>query len=189
MKAATATQEETKQETSKEKAKRLMKEKGLVQKSLSVRIQECELFDWDTTARATLLVIGLGQRAPKDDYSTTWVQEDCPWTAEEMVGYCDFAEWRIAQRVGKTERQIGRVIKKLEKRGVIHVDRWVDSNGASHNRYKVVEAVINDNQRPEHKRHAERPKRNTGERKGNKGSFSTVNQPGMKLAKAVGDDE
>ena len=157
MKAASAFQEEPKQETPKQKAKRLLRERGLEKMSLPIRIQESELFDFDPTARMTMLVIALGQRKEKEDYSDTWIQEDCPWTAEEMVGWCDFSQWRLSQRVGTTEHNLQRVIEKLEAKDVILIETWLDSNNARHNRYKIVEDKIDANQRPERKMQSDRP--------------------------------
>src|SRR5712692_1035147 len=147
-------------------------------KSLSIRIQESELYDWKPGVRMTLLIIALGQRAEKEDYSNTWVQEDCPWTAEEMVGWCDFAQWRIAQRVGKSEDQVNEDIQQFERDGIFEIEEWTDTNNANHNRYRVVEAMIDDNQRPDHKRTTKRPSRYKVKRGPNKGSFSRANQPG-----------
>jgi hypothetical protein len=191
MKAQTAFQkeEEAEQETSKEKAKRLLKEIGWEndkEYSLPIRIQECELFDWDTTARMTLLVIAMGQRTNEK----AWLPDDLPDSMrEDAMGWCYFSQHRMALRVGKTEDHIQRVIDKLEKREAIKKETWTDSNQCPHDRYKVVEAVIDDNQRPSQKRGVERPSRYKVKRGANKGSFSRTNQPGMKLAEVVEDDE
>jgi DNA mismatch repair ATPase MutS len=176
MKAASAFQEEPKQETPKQKAKRLMKERGLVKHSLPIRIMESELFDFDPTARMTMLIIALGQRKEKEDYSDTWIQEDCPWTAEEMVGWCDFSQWRLSQRVGTTEHNLQRVIEKLEAKGVILIETWLDSNNARHNRYKIVEDKIDANQRPEHTKDVKRPGRYK-KKASSRGRFTSENQP------------
>ena len=167
------------------KVARIRKKHG--KKSLPIRVQECELYDWDTTARLTLLVIALGQRGEK--HEGKWVQEDCPWTAEEMVGWCDMAQWRIALRVGKDEDRIQKVIKKLEADGVIVIEEWTDSNNAKHNRYQVVEDMINDSQRPKQERGVKRPSRYKTKRGPNKGSFSYANQPGKNREVREMDEE
>jgi hypothetical protein len=164
-----------------EKFKALKKEMRRNTKSLRIKIQESDLYDWDTTARMTLLVIELGKRINED----AWVQEDCPWSAEEMIGWCDMAEWRLALRVGKSEDCIQKVIRRLEEDGVLIVERWTDSNGANHNRYQIVEAVVDEHQRLEQSRHVKRPSRYKVKREANKGSFSRQNQPG----KNVHEDE
>ena len=145
--------------------------------SLPIRIQECELFDFDPTARMTLLVIALAQRKEKEDYSDTWIQWDCPWTAEEMVGWCDFSQWRLSQRVGTTEKNLQRVIEKLAAKdvGAVIVETWEDSNKAHHNRYKIVEDVIDANQRPEHEG-CKRPARYK-KKASSRGRFTSANQP------------
>jgi len=164
-----------KQETPKQKAARLKKELGLDGKlSLPIRILESELFDWDTTARMTLLVIAMGQRTNEDSYTPEDLPDDMK---EDLLGWCYFAQWRIAQRVGKTEDHIQEVIAKLEKKGVIKIETWHDSNLTPHNRYKVVEDMIDAHQRPSHRKDTPRPKRYAEKRKANAGSFSTENQP------------
>lgn len=192
MKTQTALQqveEETRQETTKEKAKRLKKELGMDDErelSLQIRVLESELFDWDTTARMTLLVIAMGQRTNEK----AWLPDDLPDDMRETaMGWCYFSQHRIALRVGKTEDHIQRVIAKLEDRGAIRIETWRDSNNCPHDRYKVVEAMIDNTQRPSQKRGVTRPGRYKKERGANKGSFSRTNQPGMKLADAVEDDE
>jgi hypothetical protein len=186
MKAASAFQEEPKQETPKQKAKRLLKEMGMEKMSLPIRIMESELFDWNPTARMTLLVIAMGQRTNED----AWLPDDLPDEMRETaMGWCYFSQWRIALRVGKTEDHIQRVITMLEKKGVIKKETWNDSNNCPHDRYKVVEVMVDDNQRPAQKRNVQRPARYRVKRGANKGSFSRTNQPGMKLADVVEDDE
>jgi len=170
----------------KKQATQLKKKFG--KKSLPIRVQESSLYDWKPGVRMTLLVIALGQRSEKENYSTTWVQEDCPWSAEEMVGWCDMAQWRIAQRVGKSESQVHRDIMQFEEGGVIEIERWTDSNNVKHDRYRIVEAVVDKHQRPEHKATTERPNRYKNSRP-KKGWFSSKNQPQRVEAVAVGEGE
>ncbi len=138
---------------------------------------ESDLYDWNPSARMTLLVLALGTRREKEDYSDTFVQEDCPATAEELVGWCDMAQWRIALRVGKSDDQVGRDIKMFEQDGVITVRRWDDSNGAHHDMYMVNIAVVMEHERPAQKKNVKRPSRYKKPRKANKGSFSSTHQP------------
>src|ERR1700692_3543254 len=108
--------EEPKQETSKEKAKRLLKEMGMEKKSLPIRIMESELFDWNPTARMTLLVIALGVRTNAEAYTP----EDLPDEMKEtLLGWCYFSQWRIALRVGRTEDHIQGLISDFEKKGIL----------------------------------------------------------------------
>jgi hypothetical protein len=167
-----------------EKVAALKKALAKKEKSLPILIQESQLYDWDSTARMTLLVLALGTRSNPE----AWIQEDCPWTSEEMVGWCDMAQWRIALRVGKSENRIQKVLGMLEKDGVIVIERWTDSNMADHDRYQIVEHVVRENQRPEQRRGVERPDRYKVKRGANRGSFSHANQPG-KNRQVREDDE
>jgi len=167
----------------KEQIKKLKRKHG--KKSLPIRVMECELYDWKPGVRLTLLVLALGKRTDPE----AWIQEDCPWTAEEMVGWCDMAQWRLALRVGKSEDQIGEDVAQFVRDGVVEMDEWTDSNNAKHNRYRIVEAVIDENQRQEQKKTVERPSRYKVKRGPNKGSFSYANQPGKSRAVREMDEE
>ena len=185
MKAA-ALEEETNQETAKEKAKRLLKERGLEKKSLPIRVMESELFDWNSTARMILLVIALGYRTNEDAYTPADMPDEMK---ADLLGWCYFAQWRIAQRVGKTEKHIQRVISAMEKMSIIIIEEWTDSNNAKHNRYKIVEDMIDTNQRPSHRRDTKRPRRSGVKRSANKGSFTSENQPFDRSGKDNSYDE
>ena len=165
------------QETPQQKKMRLRKEftkKNI--KSVPIKIQEMEYADWNPTARMTLLVIALGHRVNEDAY----VPEECPLQMPEILGWCDFAEWRIALRVGATVDGIQKIIVRLEEDGYLEIKRWTDSNNTPHNLYRVIESKLDENQRKEQKATAERPPRYKKSRKGKKnaGMFSTINQPG-----------
>jgi hypothetical protein len=158
------------------------------QKSVSVKVQEMEYADWNPTARMTLLVIALGQRVNEDAY----VPEECPLQMPAILGWCDFAEWRIAQRVGATEDGIQKIVQRFDDDGVLEIKGWTDSNNARHNLYRVVESKLNELQRKEHKRGVERPPRYKKSRKGmkrNAGMFSTANQPGRTALGALEMDD
>jgi hypothetical protein len=161
-------------ETSKEKVQRILKARAKKDNSLIIKIQESDLYDWDTTARLTLLVIAFGQRTNEDAY----VPEDMPDVLKaDILGWCDMAQWRIALRVGKSEVQIQRIIQRMEKQNVIEVRTWEDDNHASHNLYRIIEKTVNARQRPAQKPDVERGKRYKKPRGANKGSFSATNQP------------
>lgn len=164
------------QETPRQKRNRLRKEfAAKKQKSVSIKVQEMEYADWNPTARMTLLVIALGQRVNEDAY----VPEECPLQMPEILGWCDFAEWRIAQRAGASEDGVQKIIQRFEDDGVLEIKRWWDNNNTAHNLYRIIESKLDELQRKEHKRGAERPPRYKKSRKGmkNKGSFTTANQP------------
>lgn len=147
-------------------------------KSLPMLVQESQLYDHNPGRRMTLLVLALGTRntAVNADGTAKWVQEDCPWTIEEMVGWCDFAQWRITIRVGKSESQIQRDIQQFEKDGVITVRRWTDSSHNNHDMYQLNIPMLMENQRPEQTKNVERPKRYKNPNP-NRGHFSKTNQP------------
>ena len=149
-------------------------------KSLTIKVQEMEKYDWNPSMRFLLLILVLGTRREKEDYSDTWVPENSPWTAEEMVGWCDMAQWRLAQRVGLTEGRINQMLAQLEEDGFIEKEEWTDPDlGTYHCRYRVLEVTVDFHQRKEHHAKAKRgPRVKEGSRKANRGSFSTANQPG-----------
>lgn len=173
------------EEEKKEKFKKLKKKFG--KKSLPIRIMESDLYDWAPGVMMTLMVIALGQRSNPE----AWIQEDCPLTAEEAIGWCDQAQWRIALRAKKSESQVQEDITRFEEDGVIEVMRWTDSNNVDHAMYRIIEAMVDSHQRPEQKRAVQRPSRYKTKRGKNSGSFSTQNQPGRrsKVAAAGVDDE
>jgi len=166
-------------ETKAERLARLKKAAGISDKSLTILIQESDLYDWDPSARLLLLALHLGTRrnSTNADGEDKWVQEDCPWSAKDMVGWCDMAQWRLALRVGISEDRIQKILARFEKDKVIRIETWDDSNYAHHNRYQIIEATIRANQRPQQKRDVPRKSRYKTKRGANKGSFSSSNQP------------
>jgi hypothetical protein len=149
-------------------------------KSLTILVQESDLYDWNPSARFLLLILVLGTRRStvNEDGTKKWVQEDCPYTPEEMVGWCDMAQWRLAGRVGKSESQVHKDLKMFEADEVITTRPWTDSNNVKHEMYQVNAAVVMKRQRPEQSKNMKRPSRyKEGSRKANKGSFSKTNQP------------
>lgn len=153
--------------------------------SLSIRVQEIEKYDWNPSMRFLLLILVLGTRREKEDYSDTFLQEDCPWSPEEMVGWCDMTQWRLAGRVGLKEDRICEMLAQLEEDGFILIEGWTDENHKEHRRYKVVEAVVDENQRPEQSPTMKRGKRYSKPRTANKGSFSKINQPKISALKSA----
>jgi transposase len=82
----------------------------------------------------------------------------------------------LAERVGCDESTVYRWIKRFREDGVILYRDWHDDNRTHHAEYKVIESVVEDHKR---RKGAERPPRYQQKRKANKGSFTTVNQPGV----------
>ena len=160
--------------TNEPKIKRIPRQKP---KSLTIKVQEMEKYDWNPSMRFLLLILVLGTRRSKDDYEGTWAPSG--WTAEEMVGWCDMSQWRLAHRVGLTEERTSKMLKQLEEDGFIEIEGWRDEEtGKLHCRYRVIEEKVDVSQRKEHNRSAKRgPRYKEGTRKANKGSFSAKNQP------------
>jgi hypothetical protein len=153
--------------------------------SLAIRVEEMEAYDGNPAMRFLISIIVRAMRKAKENYDNTWAPTG--WTAEEMVGWCDMAQWRLAQRVGLTEDHVGRMLRQAEAEGFIDIERWVDPDtNMIHARYRVIEEMIDAHQRKEHSRHAKRggryaegsrPSKANG--KLHKGMFSKTNQPGM----------
>ena len=148
-------------------------------KSLSRLVEESQLYDWNPGRRFLLVVLAEGTRrhATNEDGTPKWVPEDSPYTAEEMVGWCDFAQWHLAIRVGQSTSIIQRDLKQFKEDGVIEKRGWVDNNGTKHTMYKLNLPVLIKNQRPSQTKNVERPKRYK-ESNPNRGKpFSKTNQP------------
>jgi hypothetical protein len=179
------------QQEQRERVKKLRKKAGIGKpKSLSIKVQEMEKYDWNPAMRYLLLILVLGTRRAKEDYEDTWAPSG--WTAEEMVGWCDMAQWRLAQRVGLTEDHINGMLKQLETDGCIRIEGWTDPDtGKLHCRYQAVPESIEAYGRPSHTPKTPRGKRyKEGSRKANKGSFSAKNQPKMSaLRKAILEED
>src|SRR5271168_1526713 len=92
-----------------EKLKELKRKHG--KKSLQIRLQDSDLYDYNPAASMLLMVICLGQRKNGD----AWIQKDCPRSAEEMLGWCDMAQWRLALRSKMSESQVHRTSRSLKK--------------------------------------------------------------------------
>jgi DNA-binding PadR family transcriptional regulator len=174
----------------KELLKKLKKKFG--KRSLQIRLQESDLYEYNPAANMLLMVICLGQRRVKENYDDTFVQEDCPKTAEELVGWCDQAQWRLALRSKMSESQVLRYLKRFEDDGVIEIDGWTSpSTGREHRMYRIIEEVVDEHQRPEQSATVERPSRYKT-KSPNRGRFTSKNQPEKKKkskAVAAGVDE
>lgn len=142
-------------------------------KSLSIKIKEISSYDGNPAMRLLLENLVDGTRREKEDYSDTWIPESCPWTAEQMVGWCDMAQWRLAGRIGLTKDHTGKMLRQLETDGWIIIETWRDeTTKTDHNRYQVVEAMVDANQRPEwNPRMKSGVRYKAGSRKATSGSF------------------
>lgn len=143
--------------------------------NLFIKIQESGLYDWNPTARALLVTISLLQMKDENAY----YPEDAPLDHyNNRIGWCWMSQYRLALRVGCDERTVRRYIARFRKDGVIRVRTWTDDNKTPHAEYQIVEAVIEDNQRPSQRREVTRPPRYKKKRGANLGSFTAKNQPG-----------
>jgi hypothetical protein len=176
------------EETKQEKLARLKKAHAKKENSLPIQIMESDLYDYNPGARMLLLVLALGTRTNEDAY----VPEDMPERYKnDMLGWCEMAQWRLALRVGKSESQIHKDIQTFRKDGVVQGRGWTDDNGVDHMMYRVVNDVVADRKRPEQKKDVVRPNRYKNPRP-KKGWFSSENQPAKNkktMAMAAGMDE
>jgi hypothetical protein len=148
-------------------------------KSLTIKLQEISAYEYNPSMRYLLMIIHLGTRREKDNYDNTWAPTG--WTAEEMVGWCDFAQWKIAGRLGLTTDHTGRMLRQAEEDGWVDIEQWRDPDTRKwHARYRLIPEMVEANQRPEWSPKMKRGDRYAeGSRKGktNAGSFSKSNQP------------
>lgn len=136
--------------------------------SISIKIQQSDLYDWSPGQRYLLDTVSRLQVNDLEAY----YPEDSPYLGDQ-VGWCWMAQWRLALRVGLSESQVQKDIQRFEDDGVIEVREWEDSNNARHAEYRVIESVIDARQRPEQKRGVGRPKRSKRDYKAyeNNGAF------------------
>jgi hypothetical protein len=143
-------------------------------KSLDIKIMESDLYDWNSLARFLLCIIARSQRTNKNAF----IPPDMPqWMQDDIIGWNDSAQWRIALRAGNDPEYAEEVLLKLEEDEAIEVRTWRDSTGTLHNQYRVNEALVMARQRPSQTKDVERSPRRKVKRTGNKGSFSSTNQP------------
>ena len=171
-------------ETQQEKLARLKKSVAKKKNSLVIQIMESDWYDFNPGARFLLVAIAYSQRTNEDAY----VPPDCPYK-DDMLGWCDMSQWKLALRVGKSESQTFKDIKRFRKDGVLQARGWTDDNGIDHLMYRIVPEVIAEHQRPEQKRTVSRPPRYKSKNP-KRGWFTAKNQPAKKVMAAVaGMDE
>ncbi len=149
-------------------------EQFVVEKSLARKIAESSLYDWKPTARFLLREIATLRMAEDSNYP-----DDAPEKNKaDKKDWCWMSQFQLGLRIGADERTVRRWIAQFRKDGVILYRAWTDDNGTNHSEYKINEKVLDAFQRPSQKPGVQRPPRYSQKRKGNKGSFSTANQPG-----------
>jgi len=155
------------------KHKEIKKAAGIEDRSLARKVVESELYDQKPTARFLLNQIAVMAMDDDSNYP-----EDAPEEyQQDKVGWCWLAQYKLGLRVGISESQAHRWIKRFKKDGVILYRDWYDEHGVHHAEYKVVESVVDAHQRPSQDREVERPSRYKTKRGATAGSFSATNQP------------
>lgn len=155
------------------RANEIRKAQQKKQDSLIIRIQDSDLYDWYPSARLLLLVIAFAHRTNEK----AWAPPDMPEEFKtDMVGWCDMAQWRLAQRSGMSESNAHRWLKRMRDDNVIRYRSWTDDNNNEHGQYQVIESAIDEHQRPEHSATAERPPRYK-KKSPSRGTFTSENQP------------
>ena len=151
--------------------------KSADEKSLARKITDSTLYDHQPAARFLLVQLAVLAMKEESDYP-----EDSPFQ-DDKVGWCWMSQEGLSLKIGTDSggRTVRNWITRFIKDEVIIPRKWRDDNGTPHSEYKVVESVVDANQRPPKKKDAiaVRGSRNKeGSRKANKGSFTTANQPG-----------
>ena len=170
----------------KEKIKAIIKAAGKEEKSLARRIAESSLYDWNSTARFLLTQIAVLSMSDKDD---NYPDDAPPEFKEDKIGWCWMSQFKLCLRVGKSESQIHRLLKRFKADGVILVRTWLDDHNTPHDEYKIVESVVDAFQRPNQNRGVERPAHSKRNYEGydNKGAFKKGHD--NRRANMVEDDE
>ena len=101
-----------------------------------------------------LLVLALGTRTNEDAY----VPEDSQYK-DDMLGWCDMSQWKLALRVGKSESQVQRDIKMFRKDGVCLGADGRTTTKPTHLMYKIVVDVVKKHSVLLKKKDVERPGR------------------------------
>ncbi len=172
----------TEPETKKEQLARLKKSVAKKENSLVIQVMESDWYDHNPGRRFVLLAITYSLRTNEDAY----VPPDCPYK-DDMLGWCDMSQWKIGLRVGKSESQVHRDIKKFREDGVVQSRSWEDDNGVEHAMYRIVPEMIASHQRPSQTKNVVRPPRYKSRPK--KGWFSAKNQPNKKAKSVAAGDE
>jgi hypothetical protein len=167
-----------------ERIKELKKAAGLDEEFHSVtrKIMESRLYDWNPTARLLLTQIAvLAMKSEDDTYP-----DDAPDDFQaDKIGWCWMSQFKLGLRVGCDEQTIGRWIDRFREDGVILKREWRDDNMTRHSEYKIVESILDANQRPSQKRETcDRPPRYKSRPKSTqprtaKGTFANAKQRGV----------
>ena len=88
-------------ETKQKMLARLKKSVAKKENSLVIQIMESDLYDRNPGRRFLLVAIAYSQRTNEKAYAPP----DCPYK-DDMLGWCDMSQWKLALRVGKSDSQI-----------------------------------------------------------------------------------
>ncbi len=147
-----------------ERIKELKKAVGIEEKSLARKITDSDLYDWNATARFLLTQIAV-LAMPNEDAS---YPDDAPDRCKnDKTGWCWMSQKRLALKIGKSLSTVEKLIAQFRKDGVINYRDWRDDNKTLHAEYRIVEEVLDANQRPSQRYDDHRPSRyKDGSRKG-----------------------
>ncbi|MGA8215491.1 MAG: hypothetical protein WB799_17975 [Candidatus Sulfotelmatobacter sp.] len=153
------------------------------ERSLARKIAESSLYDWNASARFLLTQIAV---LSMDEDST--YPDDAPEAFKaDKEGWCWMSQGRLAIRIGKSLSTVEKLIAQFRKDGVIQYRDWRDDNKTLHAEYKIVESVIDAQQRPSQRADVERPPRYEKSRKGT--ASHRPRDINGKFLKQVDDDE
>jgi hypothetical protein len=162
------------QQAKLENVKKLKKQYTQSVKSLSRKIEESDLYDWNPTARSLLGIIARLQIQNEDAFYPPDAPDEF---RDNRMGWCWMSQARLGLRLGKDEDRVYKIIKKFKEDKVIEERIWIDDNHRPHAEYQVNEKMVDAHQRPSQEKDVERPPRYKTKRGANRGSFSASNQP------------
>src|ERR1019366_9228133 len=155
-----------------EKVKAIRQARDKAARSSVIQVWQSDLYDFNPGVGATLVAIAFLQMSEE----TSNYPEDAPKEfRDDRIGWCWMSQRGLAERVGKSESQVHRDIKRFERDGVLKVRSWKDDNKTDHHEYHVDEDAVAKHQRV---KDAPRPARNKRDYKeyDNRGAFKKGNQ-------------
>lgn len=142
-----------------------------------IRIGESDLYDWEPTRRAVLMMIAFMQC--NDEGAAAKVSEHSPFKGN-YTGWCFASQKRLAFRIGCSERWVRDCIRRFQKDGVLKVRQRVDHMGYKHDEYSVDSEVVTAHQRGKAEEYLQQDRahapRKGGNKTANKGSFKKGNK-------------
>jgi hypothetical protein len=140
--------------------RRALNNHDMVENSLFIKVKESTLYDLEPSYRTVLGHIAFaGGNGVKKPEGTQY---------EDYKGWCWASQETLALWSGYSERQVQRILDRLEADFVIETREWRDAGGHPRREYKVIESVVDDAQRTGTE---ERKRKTNRTYKPNKGSF------------------